>query len=151
MKPIKFEGCNIELGEGQKEYNTLPAFYDANNGQMVTCWKLSESEIEMVQKTGVIYLSTSTFNQPFQPVFLSANIKDVIRYFPSHKPIEYKESDLISQIDDILNSLQHSEEVILYSLDINKWVSKFTRRTNVKLIYIEKEPNSFNLIIDNII
>jgi len=77
MDPIKFKGANVVFAENQEEYNSLPAFKD-DEGNVVTCWKLSEEEIKKIAKTGELWLSISTFNQALQPVLLSVNKSDVL-------------------------------------------------------------------------
>jgi hypothetical protein len=73
MKPIKFVGSNITFGEGQEEYQPLPAFVEPQNPQkpVVTCWEMSEEERKIFLQTGRIYLTQLTFGLPLQPVFLS--------------------------------------------------------------------------------
>jgi hypothetical protein len=77
MDAIKFKGANIVFAENQEEYNSLPAFKD-DEGNVVTCWKLSDEEIKKITETGELWLSVSTFNQPLQPVLLSVNKSDVL-------------------------------------------------------------------------
>ena len=77
MKPITFNGANTVFAENQEEYNSLPAFKD-DEGNVVTCWKLSDEEIKKITETGELWLSVSTFNQPLQPVLLSVNKSDVL-------------------------------------------------------------------------
>lgn len=83
MKPIKFEGVNVTFGANQPEYLPLPAQrLPGDCGQIVTCWELSPEEIKQVQRTGKIYLSVLTFNNPLQPVLLT-----------TEKPGRYKEEN----------------------------------------------------------
>lgn len=77
MKPIKFPEVNVTYGEGQEEYEPLPAFkYPV--GEVVTCWELSPEEIEKVRETNCIWFSQQTFNMPLQPVFATVNKSDVL-------------------------------------------------------------------------
>lgn len=78
MEPIEFKESNVVFAENQDEYKSLPAYRD-NNGVVVTCWKLSDEEIKMINETGRIYLETLTFNKPLQPVMLTANIKEIFK------------------------------------------------------------------------
>lgn len=79
MKPIKFEGHNVVFAEDQKEYTPLPAF-KAENGTVVTCWELTHEDFVKLVETKRIYLSVMTFNNPLQPVYLTANIDEVLEY-----------------------------------------------------------------------
>lgn len=78
MEAIKFKESNVVFAENQDEYKSLPAYRD-NNGVVVTCWKLSEEEIKMINETGRIYLETLTFNNPLQPVMLTTDIKEIFK------------------------------------------------------------------------
>lgn len=79
MTPVKFDGFNVVFAENQTEYKPLPAFKD-ENGNVVTCWELSHEDFEKLVETKRIYLSVMTFNNPLQPVFLTANIDEVLEY-----------------------------------------------------------------------
>lgn len=79
MQPLKFEGCDIVYGATQEEYQPLPAERVGRPeiGQINTCWELSPEELEIVKKTGKIWLSVLTFGQPLQPILLSAEKPDI--------------------------------------------------------------------------
>jgi hypothetical protein len=71
MKPIGFKESNGVLGKPEnmtdEECDQLPVFRDGVH--CISCWKLSEEELNQVQKTGCIYLGIlSGGTQP--PVFL---------------------------------------------------------------------------------
>lgn len=66
MKPVKFEGYNIVFGEGQEEYQPLPA-HRSSTGEVTTAWELTEEEIKYLVTHKVLYLRTLTFNRPIQP------------------------------------------------------------------------------------
>lgn len=67
MKPIKFNGHNIVFGQGQPEYSPLPALR-MPDGEVFTCWSISDEELEIIKKTKCIYFSQLTFNQALQPI-----------------------------------------------------------------------------------
>lgn len=71
MEPIKFEGANVVYGEKQPEYMPLPAHRN-DNGDVMTCWKLTDEEIQQVVENGCIWVGQLTFNQPLQPMLVSA-------------------------------------------------------------------------------
>jgi hypothetical protein len=77
MKPVKFKGANVTFAEDQPEYKPLPAFKDGQ-GNVVTCWEVSNEDFEKLVETRRIYLSIKTFNNPLQPVFLSADVNEVL-------------------------------------------------------------------------
>ena len=77
MKPVEFKEQNTVFGEGQEEYNDLPAYVGPESCKpVVSCWELTEEELEVVKKTGKIYVQQLTFGKIFQPLFLSENIED---------------------------------------------------------------------------
>lgn len=91
MKPIDFDGSNAVIGKDQDCYLPLPALIKNHvvededgenvlieNGQVVSCWELSDEELAEIIKTKKIWLSTLTFGGPFQPVCLTTNKNDLI-------------------------------------------------------------------------
>lgn len=70
MEPKIFDQCNTLFAEGQKGYLQLPAFR-SDDGQVVTCWKLSDEELKQIAETGEIWLHVLTFGKPLQPVLLT--------------------------------------------------------------------------------
>jgi len=77
MDAIEFKEQNIVIAKDQPEYIPLPALVD-ENGNVVTCWKLSTDEIEKISKTGELWLQVMTFNQPLQPLYLTVEKTEVI-------------------------------------------------------------------------
>lgn len=79
MHGVKFDEQNVVFAENQKEYLSLPA-HKANTkeGEVTTCWELSPEEIEVVRKTGRVYLQQLTFGNPLQALRMSTNVKDLI-------------------------------------------------------------------------
>jgi len=72
MKFVKPKLGNVNLGEGQKEYNTLPAYRkDTPEVEVVCKVELSEEEIKKIVETKTIYYSQWTFGDPFHPIMLS--------------------------------------------------------------------------------
>ena len=78
MKPIKFKYCNVVYAENQPEYQNLPALkLETDNGEIISCWKLSFKERLIILFTGKMWLSLLSFNKPLTPSFLSVNRKEV--------------------------------------------------------------------------
>jgi len=85
LKAIKFEGANIEFAKDQEQYNTLPACAVRDKqGTVISCYELTDEEIEKLKKTKRIYLTLLTFNDPLQPQLLTVD-NPVPDYFPEHK------------------------------------------------------------------
>lgn len=84
MKPVSPVIPGVDVDEvvyaaDQPEYQPLPAF-KCVNGKILTRWELNDEEKQLVCEQGYIYLAVNTFNQPLQPVYLSATPPDSITY-----------------------------------------------------------------------
>lgn len=76
MKPIQFEGVDIVYGKGQPEYQELPA-KQIDKNTVMTCWELSDEDIEQITKERKVWLGIMPFGRPLQPVLLSAFRLDI--------------------------------------------------------------------------
>lgn len=85
MKPVIFPEANALYGEGQPQYKPLPVLLFPD-GQIISCWQLSEEEKARVAETGQIWLSQLTFNNPLQPVFMTVEKADLVR--PAEEPAQ---------------------------------------------------------------
>ena len=65
-RSIDFPQSNIVFAENQPEYLPLPE-YMGDDGNVITCWELTEDERKEVAKTGKVWFSVFTFNQTLQP------------------------------------------------------------------------------------
>ena len=72
MKPLEFAGANCTYAKDQPEYLPLPAFKD-DGGQVLTCWGLTWRERIKLALTGRVWFTLLTFNQPLQPMNVSAD------------------------------------------------------------------------------
>ena len=90
MNPIPFKGSNVIYGENQSEYLPLPAL--RIEGNVYSCWELSDEEINDIIKNKCIYIKQSIlYNkdengkedfgnlQPLRPI---ANLEDGIILLP---------------------------------------------------------------------
>ena len=73
MKLIEFPEQNVVIAEDQKEYLPMPAYKLPGHpqGYTVCCWDLTVAEIEEVARTGIIWQTILTFNNPMHPQLLS--------------------------------------------------------------------------------
>lgn len=79
MTPIKFTEQNVVFAENQPEYQPLHAFLDKGQlGQQITCWQLSDEEIEVIVKEKKLWVSQMTFHKPAMPLLFSVNKSDVL-------------------------------------------------------------------------
>jgi hypothetical protein len=75
MKPVEFKGHNVVFAKDQPEYQPLPAMKVLGpQGEVISCWELTDEELEVIVKTKRIYLSQWTFNNPLQPILLMAEL-----------------------------------------------------------------------------
>lgn len=70
-RPVEFDAANAVYAADQPEYEPLHA-HRTPTGRVTSCWELSAEELAIVQRTGRVYLTQLTFNNPLQPVFISA-------------------------------------------------------------------------------
>jgi hypothetical protein len=63
----------------QPEYLPLPAvIVPGPNGEVITRWKMTDEEKELLAKGGDIYLSLWTFGKPLQPILLRVATADMV-------------------------------------------------------------------------
>lgn len=75
MKPVQFDGVNVVIGKDQEEYQDLPA--QIVGEKVITCWELSDQEVEEIVKSKKIWLGVLTFGMPFQPCLLTTSKEDL--------------------------------------------------------------------------
>ena len=81
MIPVSFPGQNIVFGKDRPQYRPLPALdLEDENGEVITCWEISEEELQVITRTRRIYLSQYTFNRPLQPILPMADLSDKIEF-----------------------------------------------------------------------
>ena len=79
MKPIKFKESNATYGKGQENlYEELPALV-FDDGEVMSCWKLSLKEALRLLFTRKIWLCVATFNNALQPTFMSTRKSDLFK------------------------------------------------------------------------
>lgn len=76
MTPKTFKGHNIVFGKDQPEYQPLPALR-LHDGQVITCWELTDEELQDVIKNKCIYVQQMTFNHPLQPIYVSSDLDNI--------------------------------------------------------------------------
>lgn len=71
MTPIKFPEANTVFAKDQPEYIPLPACVTAE-GMVISCWLLSDEEINELAKTRLLWIKQLTFGDPLQPLLPQA-------------------------------------------------------------------------------
>jgi hypothetical protein len=77
MNPVEFKGQNVIFAKDQPEYNPLPAL-KLEDGMVITCWELSDEEINQLVKSKRLFISMLTFNQPLQPIRAVTDLSELI-------------------------------------------------------------------------
>ena len=80
MLPIKFPEANTYATSEADNVQPLPCHVSGDHQQVISCWKLSKEELELIQETGVVYLSVLTYGTPLQPFFMTADKNDLFDY-----------------------------------------------------------------------
>ena len=94
MNPIEFPEQNSIYRKDQKGVQPLPAHKaDDPNVTVVTCWELSDEELERVNKSGVIYLTQMTGGKPLQPVFVTGKKDDIFEEQEADLKVEPKDDE----------------------------------------------------------
>ena len=76
MKAIEFDEVNVRIAEDQEEYNTLPAYFNKDEGSVSFCFKMTKEQLD--QSDGEVWIKMLTFGQPMQPIMVSATKNKVI-------------------------------------------------------------------------
>ena len=78
MSPINFKYQNVIIAENQPEYQPLPALkLNTQEGEVISCWRMSIKERIKALFTGKVWLSLLTFNKDVTPSYLSVNRKEI--------------------------------------------------------------------------
>lgn len=82
MKSINFPGVNIAFGKDQPEYQPLPVMHlQDESGSVISCWELTDEEIETIVRSKRLYLKQLTFYKPLQPILPTVDLSDGIELF----------------------------------------------------------------------
>ncbi len=74
----EFEEVNVHIAENQKEYATLPSFFNAEDGTVTMCFELSDDEKNRLHATNELWFKVYTGGKPMQPIALSTNKEEII-------------------------------------------------------------------------
>lgn len=87
MEPIEFDGQNGNLATTQPEYRPLPVQQGIvnagrfNSVATLSCWQLSDSDIQELLKTRKLWLLQLTFGNPLQPQLPSVDRPEFLQCF----------------------------------------------------------------------
>lgn len=77
MNAVEFEGQNVVFAKDQPQYLPLPAHVTEDKNTVISCWELSDLELEVVLKTKRIYFASMTFNEPLQPQRAAVTLEEL--------------------------------------------------------------------------
>jgi hypothetical protein len=81
MKPIEFPEQNVVFAKDQPQYQPLPAFrYNTEQGEVISCWKLSFKERIKLLLTGKLWVCLLSFNKPLTPSYFTTEKKEVLAH-----------------------------------------------------------------------
>jgi len=99
MKIIEFKHQNIVYAKDQSEYKPLPALkLDTQEGEVISCWKMSLKERLIVLFTGRVWLCLLSFNKPLTPSFMAVKRKEVYHHPDDDKGFFEKVKDTFTFI-----------------------------------------------------
>ncbi len=101
MKPVKFKHHNAVYATSQAQYRELPAIkFDALQGEVVACWKLSFIERLALLFTGKVWVKLLTFGNKLTPHQISIIRRELYT-------VEGDEKRLDTKIVNFINKLRY--------------------------------------------
>ena len=77
MIPVQFPESNAVLARAQGEYEPMAVYvFGDTEGRIACCFRLSDAEIEEIQRTRTLWVQQLTFGRRFQPIGLSTQRPD---------------------------------------------------------------------------
>lgn len=77
MKPIEFPEQNIIATSDDENVKPLPVCISPDGFQSISCWEVTDEDIERIKQTKRIYLSQMNYGAPLYPVFITSNKSDL--------------------------------------------------------------------------
>lgn len=137
MKAKEFLGHNMKIAEDQPEYETLPAFV-APDGTIVVCFQASEEERKKIAETGEVWLQIATFNEPLQPIYMSAHREEVFLYT---EEIDFSDiKRMIEQQNPTAKAVKQTAEVRIYQATISNGLL-----LGFQVPFANMKPEAFNI------
>lgn len=77
MKPIEFPEQNIIATSDDENVKPLPVCISSDGFQTISCWEVTDEDIERIKQTKRIYLSQMNYGAPLYPVFITSDKSDL--------------------------------------------------------------------------
>lgn len=77
MKPIEFPEQNIIATSDDENVKPLPVCISPDGFQSISCWEVTDEDIERIKQTKRIYLSQMNYGAPLYPVFITSDKSDL--------------------------------------------------------------------------
>jgi hypothetical protein len=79
MSPIEFTGVNVIYAKDQPEYLPLPVM-KLQDGTVISCWQVTDEDLERIIKTRQVFVSQLTFNTPLQPLNVVTGLDELVQF-----------------------------------------------------------------------
>lgn len=79
MSPTEFKGVNAVYAKDQPEYLPLPVM-KLEDGTVISCWEITDEDLERLAQTRKIYVSQWTFNNPLQPLLVVSSLDELVTF-----------------------------------------------------------------------
>ncbi len=80
MKPIEFPEQNAIATSRDENVQPLPCRIADDGSQVISCWELTEADMERLMRNPRIYVSQMTFGGNIPPLFLTTDNNDLFTY-----------------------------------------------------------------------
>lgn len=77
MKPIEFPEQNNIATSDDENVKPLPICISSDGFQAISCWEVTDEDIERIKQTKRIYLSQMNYGAPLYPVFITSDKSDL--------------------------------------------------------------------------
>lgn len=79
MAPIEFRGVNVTYAKDQSEYLPLPVM-KLQDGTVISCWEVTDEDLERIIKERKVYVAQLTFNTPLQPLNVVSGLDELVTF-----------------------------------------------------------------------
>lgn len=85
MKAVEFTEANVKIAEHQKDFHTVPAHYNPEEGSIIYCMELTDVEILSLVHGKKIWVKQLTGGRPMQPILMTT-LKSELKFDDGKSP-----------------------------------------------------------------
>lgn len=85
MKPIEFPEQNTIATSKDANVQPLPCRISEDGTQVISCWELTEADLERLKRKPRIYVSQMTYGGAIPPLFVTTDNNDLFTYKKTEK------------------------------------------------------------------